>query len=78
METPKNITELVTRLVELEAALEQSKRENLALKSMNSKGRELAVLLSSKSRRQSTFTNYEVQQHAKDISDALTKKPLVR
>lgn len=78
METPTNVRDLVKRLVELENEVQNLQKSNKALKNMNENGRALAVLLSGKTRRQSTFSNYEVKQHAKSISDALTKKPLTR
>jgi predicted RNase H-like nuclease (RuvC/YqgF family) len=78
METPTSIHELVNRLVELENQVQRLQRENKALKNMNENGRAKAVLLSVKTTKQSTFSNYEVKQHARDISDALTKKPLTR
>jgi hypothetical protein len=78
METPTNIHELVNRLVELENKVQSLNKENKALRSMNENGRQKAVLLSVKTTKQSTFSNYEVKQHARDISDALTNKPLIR
>lgn len=78
METPTNVHELVEQLVALENQVQQLTKENKALKNMNEKGRQLAVVLSMKTTKKSTFSNYEVKQHAKDISDALTKKPLIR
>lgn len=78
METPTNIHDLVNKLVELENQVRQLQRENKALKNMNENGRQKAVLLSVKATKQSTFSNYEVKQHARDISDALIKKPLTR
>jgi hypothetical protein len=78
METPTNIHELVNRLVELENQVQQLQKDNKALRSMNENGRQLAVLLSGKTTKKSTFSNYEVKQHARDISDALTKRPLIR
>lgn len=78
METPTNIHELVNRLVELENQVQNLQKENKALKNMNEKGRDLTLLLSVKARKQSTFSNYEITRHTKDIFDALTKKPLLR
>ena len=78
METPKNIHELVNQLVALENQVQKLQKDNKALRSMNENGRQLAGLLMSKATKKSTFSNYEVKQHAKDISDALTKKPLIR
>lgn len=78
MSTPTNIKELVNRLVELENENKALKKQNLALKSMNDNGRSLATMLMAKTTKKSTFTNYEIKQAAKDISDALIKKPLIR
>jgi hypothetical protein len=78
MKTPTNVRELVERLVELEALTQRLQRENKALKNINENGRQLAGLLIAKTSQKSTFSNYEVKQHAKDISEALSKRPVIR
>lgn len=78
MKTPTNVRELVQQLVELENQNQRLLRENKALRNINENGRQLAGLLISKTSQKSTFSNYEVKQHAKDISEALAKKPTVR
>ena len=78
MNTPTNVRQLVERMVELEKQVQRLQKENKALKNINENGRQLAGLLTAKTSQKSTFTNYEVKQHAKDISEALTKRPKIR
>lgn len=78
MKTPTNVRELVERLVELENQNQRLLKENKALKNINENGRQLAALLTAKTSQKSTFSNYEVKQHAKDISEALSKRPVLR
>ena len=78
METPKNVRELVDRLVTLEAEVEKLKKENRVLRAMNESARQLVIVLRGLTTKKSNFTNYEVKQHATSIHDALTKKPLLR
>jgi regulator of replication initiation timing len=78
MKTPTNIRELVAQMVELESQVQRLQRENKALKNINENGRQLAGHLISKTTQKSTFSNYEVKQHAKDISEALSKRPALR
>jgi hypothetical protein len=68
MKTPTNVRELVEQLILLEKQVQRLQEENRALKNVNENARKLAVSLSSRTTKKSTFTNYEVKQHAIEIS----------
>lgn len=75
---PKNLNQLVERLVSLENENKLLNKKLKAYENANSQARVIATSLLSMTRRKSSFTNYEVKRYANEIIEAASRLPLYR